>query len=74
MAMTAALKDELGRVEATKACCRKAEVSTILRFSSGLHLVAGKIVVEADVDTAPVAARVIVLPSVRTACGRHPDA
>ena len=57
MAMTSALKAELGRVEATKACCRKAEVSTILRFSSGLHLVAGKIVVEADVDTGVTARR-----------------
>jgi len=57
MAMTAALKDELSRVETTKACCRKAEVSTILRFSSGLHLVSGKIVVEADVDTGVTARR-----------------
>lgn len=57
MAMTAALKDELSRVETTKACCRKAEVSTLLRFSSGLHLVSGKIVVEADVDTGVTARR-----------------
>jgi len=57
MAMTSALKDELSRVELTKACCRKAEVSTLLRFSSGLHLVAGKIVIEADVDTGVTARR-----------------
>jgi DNA-binding protein WhiA len=57
MAMTAAVKDELSRVEITKACCRKAEVSTILRFAGGLHIVAGHIVIEADVDTGATARR-----------------
>lgn len=55
--MTAAVKDELSRVEVTKACCRKAEVATILRFSSGLHIVAGHIVIEADLDTGAAARR-----------------
>lgn len=57
MAMTPAVKDELSRFELTKACCRKAEVSTMLRFAGGLHLVSGKIVVEAELDTANVARR-----------------
>lgn len=57
MAMTAAVKDELSRVDVTKACCRKAEVSAILRFASGLHLVAGQIVIEADLDTGSTARR-----------------
>ena len=57
MAMTAAVKDELSRVDVTKACCRKAEVSAILRFASGLHLVAGQIVIEADLDTGATARR-----------------
>lgn len=57
MAMTAAVKDELSRVEVTKACCRKAEVSTMLRFASGLHLVNRQIVVEADLDTGAAARR-----------------
>lgn len=57
MAMTAAVKDELSRVELSKTCCRKAEVSTILRFASGLHIVAGKIVIEADVDAGATARR-----------------
>ncbi|MBM3669122.1 MAG: DNA-binding protein WhiA [Actinobacteria bacterium] len=57
MAMTSSVKDELSRVEVTKVCCRKAEVSTILRFASGLHIVSGKIVVEADVDTGATARR-----------------
>lgn len=57
MAMTASVKDELSRVDVTKACCRKAEVSAILRFASGLHLVAGQIVIEADLDTGATARR-----------------
>jgi DNA-binding protein WhiA len=57
MAMTAAVKDELSRVEITKVCCRKAEVSTILRFAGGLHIVAGHIVIEADLDTGATARR-----------------
>jgi DNA-binding protein WhiA len=57
MAMTSAVKDELSRVEITKACCRKAEVSSILRFAGGLHLVAGHIVIEAELDTGAAARR-----------------
>jgi DNA-binding protein WhiA len=57
MAMTAAVKDELSRVEITKACCRKAEVATILRFAGGLHIVAGQIVIEAEVDAGSIARR-----------------
>ena len=57
MAMTAAVKDELSRLKVTKPCCRKAEVSAILRFASGLHIVGGKIVIEAELDTANAARR-----------------
>lgn len=57
MAMTAAVKDELSRVDITKACCRKAEVATILRFAGGLHIVAGQIVIEAEVDAGSIARR-----------------
>jgi DNA-binding protein WhiA len=57
MAMTAAVKDELSRVEITKVCCRKAEVSTLLRFAGGLHIVSGHIVIEADVDAGAIARR-----------------
>jgi DNA-binding protein WhiA len=57
MAMTAAVKDELSRLTITKACCRKAEVSALLRFAGGLHIVSGKIVVEAELDTAIAARR-----------------
>jgi DNA-binding protein WhiA len=57
MAMTAQVKDELARLTVTKPCCRKAEVSTMLRFSSGLHLVSGHIVLEAELDTGVAARR-----------------
>jgi DNA-binding protein WhiA len=57
MAMTAAVKDELSRVSVTKACCRKAEVAALLRFASALHLVGGRIVIEADVDAGAIARR-----------------
>ncbi len=57
MAMTARVKDELSRLEVTKPCCRKAEVSATLRFAGGLHIVGGQIVVEAELDTANAARR-----------------
>jgi cell division protein WhiA len=57
MAMTAAVKDELSRLTVTKPCCRKAEVSAMLRFAGGLHIVGGRIVVEAELDTGAAARR-----------------
>ena len=43
MAMTAMVKDELSRVECTKTSERKAEVTALLRFSGGLHIVGGRV-------------------------------
>ncbi len=57
MALTSLVKDELSRVTVLKPCCRKAEVSTLLRFAGGLHLAAGRIVVEAELDTGAAARR-----------------
>ncbi len=57
MAMTGVVKDELSRIEVVKPCCRKAEVSTLLRFAGGLHISSGRIVVEAELDTGAVARR-----------------
>ena len=57
MAMTAQVKAELASTTVTKTCCRKAEVSTMLRFAGGLHIVSGKIVVEAELDTGAAARR-----------------
>jgi len=55
--MTEAVKDELGRLSVTKPCCRKAEVSALLRFAGGLHVAAGKIIVEVELDAAQTARR-----------------
>lgn len=57
MAMTGDVKDELCRVVLTKVSARKAEVATTLRFAGGLHIVAGRVVVEAELDHAPTAHR-----------------
>ncbi|WP_141585998.1 DNA-binding protein WhiA [Actinomadura sp. WMMA1423] len=59
MAMTGVVKDELSRLTVLKPCCRKAEVSTLLRFAGGLHLVSGRIVIEAEIDTGVAARRLI---------------
>ncbi len=57
MAMTAQVKAELASTHVSKACCRKAEVASLLRFAGGLHIVSGRIVVEAEVDTGATARR-----------------
>jgi cell division protein WhiA len=57
MAMTAQVKSELASTAVTKSCCRKAEVSSMLRFAGGLHIVSGRIVVEAELDTGAAARR-----------------
>ena len=57
MALTSLVKDELSRVSVLKPCCRKAEVSTLLRFAGGLHLSNGHIMVEAELDTGVAARR-----------------
>ena len=58
MAMTSSVKDELSRLSISKPCCRKAEVSSILRFAGGLHITSGRIMVEIELDTAQAARRV----------------
>jgi DNA-binding protein WhiA len=57
MAMTAQVKAELSSIRVTKACCRKAEVASMLRFAGGLHIVSGRIVIEAELDTGAAARR-----------------
>jgi len=57
MALTAQVKSELASTSITKACCRKAEVASVLRFAGGLHIVAGRVVVEAELDTGAAARR-----------------
>jgi DNA-binding protein WhiA len=57
MALTAQVKDELARLKVEKTSCRKAEVSATLRFAGGLHIISGRIVVEAELDTGIAARR-----------------
>jgi cell division protein WhiA len=57
VAMTAEVKDELSRLAITQVSCRRAEVSALLRFAGGLHIVAGRVVVEAEVDLGSIARR-----------------
>src|SRR5660397_163870 len=57
MALTAQVKDELARLKVDKTSCRKAEVSATLRFAGGLHIISGRIVIEAELDTGAAARR-----------------
>ncbi|WP_370290309.1 DNA-binding protein WhiA [Nocardioides sp.] len=57
MALTGQVKAELASIPITRTCCRKAEVATTLRFAGGLHIVSGRIVVEAELDTGAAARR-----------------
>ncbi len=60
MALTTAVKEELSRLDIKKSSVRKAEVSALLRFAGGLHIVSGRIVIEAEVDSAATARRLRV--------------
>ena len=57
MALTAQVKDELAGLRVDKISCRKAEVGTMLRFAGGLHIISGRIVIEAELDNALAADR-----------------
>ncbi|NRD26009.1 DNA-binding protein WhiA [Frigoribacterium sp. VKM Ac-2836] len=58
MAQTADVKEELARVEVSRTTVRAAELATVLRFAGGLHLISGRIAVEAELDSALIARRV----------------
>jgi len=55
--VTATVKDELSQLPAGRGCCRRAELSALLRFAGGLHLVAGRVVIEAELDRGLAARR-----------------
>lgn len=57
MSLTTDLKDELARTRPARTSEIAAEVATILRFSGGLHLVAGRIIIEAELDSELAAQR-----------------
>lgn len=57
MALTAEVKDELSRLSIPQVSSRRAEVSALLRFAGGLHIQAGRVIVEAEVDLGNTARR-----------------
>lgn len=69
--MTASVKDELSRLSVTKTCCRRSEVSSLLRFAGGLHIVAGRVVVEAELDSGSTARR--LRKEIHELFGHHAD-
>ena len=58
MALTTEVKEELAKIQVTKSATRMAELSTILRFAGGLHLISGRIVIEVELDSTSIARRV----------------
>jgi len=62
MSFTAEVKEELARVESTKACCPRAELSALIRVEGTLHYTGGgRMRLEIATETAPVARKVIKL-------------
>ena len=57
MALTQQVKTELATVRVLKPETRVAELVAMLRFSGGLHIVSGRIVIESEFDTGAAARR-----------------
>lgn len=57
MSLTSELKAELARHKPVSVAAARAECSVLLRFAGGLHVVGGRVLIEAEVDCEPVAAR-----------------
>jgi DNA-binding protein WhiA len=57
MALTADAKEELARIDVARPSARKAEAAAMLRFAGGLHLQGGRVVIEAELDSAATARR-----------------
>lgn len=57
MALTPKVKEELSRVKVSRHSARAAEVAALLRFSGGLHINNGRLLVEAELDSRMVADR-----------------
>ncbi len=56
-AMTATVKDELSQLPRGRVCCRRAELSALLRFAGGLHLADGRVGIDAELDSGLAARR-----------------
>jgi len=57
MALTSQVKAELATLHELRVSARKAEATTMLRFAGGIHIVSGRIVMEAELDTGAAARR-----------------
>ena len=57
MSLTGDLKDELAGYKCETVSQWQCEISAMLRFAGGLHLVSGRIVIEAELDSSRAAAR-----------------
>jgi cell division protein WhiA len=71
MSLTSDVKDELARVRVDKVSARKAEVAATLRFAGGLHIISGRIVVEAELDAGIAARR--LRQTMQEVYGHHSD-
>ncbi|MFD4420045.1 DNA-binding protein WhiA [Agromyces sp. NPDC058484] len=58
MALTADVKEELARVDVSKTTVRAAELASVLRFAGGLHIISGRIAIEAELDSPTIVRRV----------------
>ena len=62
MSFTAEVKEELARVESTRPCCARAELSALIRVEGTLHYTGNnRFRLEVATETAPVARKVIKL-------------
>jgi cell division protein WhiA len=72
--LTADVKNELMAIRDPRPQARSAELTTILRFAGGLHSIAGRVAIEAELDSEQLARRVgrdlIELYGVRPEMGR----
>jgi len=57
MALTSQVKAELATLTELRVSARKAEAGAMLRFAGGIHIVAGRVVLEAEFDTGVTARR-----------------
>jgi DNA-binding protein WhiA len=58
VALTADVKEELARAEVSKTSVRAAELASVLRFAGGLHIISGRIAIEAELDSPTIVRRV----------------
>ncbi len=62
MSFTAEVKEELSRIESSRGCCLKAELSALIRIEGTLHITGpGRFRLEVATETAPVARKAIKL-------------